>query len=99
MNNPNTLSFWEHESFFKNIDFAIIGSGIVGLNVALTLRESNPSVGIAVFERGALPEGASTRNAGFACFGSVTELMDDLEHHSEEEVFALVERRFKGLKR
>ena len=99
MNNPNTLSFWERESFFKNIDFAIIGSGIVGLNAALALRGKKPSARIAVFERGALPEGASTRNAGFACFGSVTELMDDLEHHSEDEVFALVERRFKGLKR
>ena len=99
MNNPNTLSYWERDSFFKDIDVAIIGSGIVGLNAALTLKERDPSVNVAVFERGALPEGASTRNAGFACFGSITELMDDLENHSEEEVFALVERRYRGLQR
>ena len=99
MNSPNTLSFWERDSFFKDIDFAIIGSGIVGLNAALTLKERDHSVNVAVFERGALPEGASTRNAGFACFGSITELMDDLENHSEEEVFALVERRYRGLQR
>ena len=99
MNNPNTLSYWERDSFFKDIDFAIIGSGIVGLNAALTLKEQDPSVNVVVFERGVLPEGASTRNAGFACFGSITELMDDLENHSEEEVFALVERRYRGLQR
>ena len=99
MNNPNTLSYWERDSFFKDIDVAIIGSGIVGLNAALTLKERDPSVNVAVFERGALPEGASTRNAGFACFGSITELMDDLENHSEEEVFALVERRYRGLQK
>ena len=99
MNNPNTLSYWERDSFFKDIDVAIIGSGIVGLNAALTLKEQDPSVNVAVFERGALPEGASTRNAGFACFGSITELLDDLENHSEEDVFALVERRYRGLQR
>ena len=46
-----------------------------------------------------MPTGASTRNAGFACFGSITELMDDLENQSEDEVFALVEKRWRGLQR
>ncbi len=97
MNKPDSLSFWEKESFFKNIDIAIIGSGIVGLNAALRLKEIDTNLNISVFERGALPEGASTRNAGFACFGSVTELLDDLETRPEDEVFSLVERRYKGL--
>ena len=93
---PN-LSYWEIESFFKNIDVAIIGSGIVGLNAAIRLKELSPKLKVVVFERGSLPIGASTRNAGFACFGSMTELLDDLENHSEEEVFSLVEKRWKGL--
>ena len=97
MNHPNSLSFWEREQFFKNIDVAVIGSGIVGLNAALTLKEQHPTWRIVVFERGALPEGASTRNAGFACFGSITELLDDLETQSEDAVFALVEKRYRGL--
>lgn len=97
MNKPDSLSFWEKESFFKNIDVAIIGSGIVGLNAALRLKEIDANLNIAVFEKGALPEGASTRNAGFACFGSVTELLDDLETRPEDEVFSLVERRYRGL--
>jgi gamma-glutamylputrescine oxidase len=97
MNHPTTLSFWERESFFKNIDVGIIGCGIVGLNTALRIKEIDPSVSVAIFERGALPEGASTRNAGFACFGSTTELLDDLKNTSEAEVFALIERRYRGL--
>jgi hypothetical protein len=99
MNHPTTLSFWERDSFLNDIDVAIIGSGIVGLSTALTLRERNKSLRIAVLERGTLPEGASTRNAGFACFGSISELLDDLTNHSEDEVFGLVEQRFRGLAR
>ena len=99
MNHPNTLSFWEREQFFKNIDIAVIGSGIVGLNAALTLKEQQPRLRVVVFERGVLPEGASTRNAGFACFGSLTELMDDLETQTEDAVFSLVEKRYRGLER
>ena len=78
---------------------AIIGSGIVGLSAALALLDRQPQLSVAVIERGVLPEGASTRNAGFACFGSMTELLDDLETMPESDVFALVERRFKGLQR
>ncbi len=99
MNQPTTLSFWERDSFFNNIDVAIIGSGIVGLSTALALREREATLRIAVIERGTMPTGASTRNAGFACFGSITELLDDLEHHSEDTVFSLVEQRFRGLSR
>jgi hypothetical protein len=93
------LSYWEYESFFKNIDIAIIGSGIVGLNAAITLKEQQPELRIAIIERSFLPYGASTRNAGFACFGSLTELLDDLTVSSEADVLALVEKRWRGLQR
>jgi len=95
---PN-LSFWEKETFFKNIDYAIVGSGIVGLNAAITLKEKYPRRKVVVFERGTLPIGASTRNAGFACFGSLTELLDDLKSQSEDEVLGLVEKRWRGLEK
>jgi len=48
-------------------------------------------------EKGILPQGASTKNAGFACFGSLSELIDDLKTHSEEEVIQLVQKRWHGL--
>lgn len=92
-----SLSYWEHTTWFKNIDYAIIGSGIVGLSCALHLRERYPKAKIVVFERGVLPSGASTKNAGFACFGSVSEILDDLKTHSENDVINLVKERVTGL--
>lgn len=94
---PDTLSYWERTSFFHPPDVAIIGSGIVGVTAALHLKEQNPNLQVAVLERGTLPFGASTRNAGFACFGSMTELLEDLQRQPEDAVWALVERRWRGL--
>lgn len=91
------LSYWEYKTWFQNIDYAIIGSGIVGLSCALSLRKTKPNAKIVVFERGMLPNGASTKNAGFACFGSLSEIMEDLKTHSEDEVIELVRKRVKGL--
>jgi len=91
------LSYWEWKTYFKQIDVAIIGSGIVGLSAALHLKKNNTNLNVVVFERGALPAGASTKNAGFACFGSTTELLDDLENNTETAVFELVEMRWRGL--
>ncbi|MCB0556946.1 MAG: FAD-binding oxidoreductase, partial [Phaeodactylibacter sp.] len=93
------LSFWEQDTFFRDVDIVVVGSGIVGLSAALRARELAPSSRILVLERGALPIGASTRNAGFACFGSVSELLDDMSVHPEDAVWALVERRWRGLQR
>jgi gamma-glutamylputrescine oxidase len=93
------LSFWERDQYLTGIDVVIAGSGIVGINAALSLKKKNPSLNILVAERGALPSGASTKNAGFACYGSLTELMDDLTHINESDVFKLVEKRYQGLKR
>jgi glycine/D-amino acid oxidase-like deaminating enzyme len=92
-------SFWEREEWFTNIDFAVIGSGIVGLNCAIELRKNHPNAKIVIFEKGPLPSGASSKNAGFACFGSPTELISDLQRMSHEEVFNLVELRLQGLEK
>lgn len=90
-------SYWELKEWFTNIDFTIVGSGIVGLNCALELQKKYPKAKIIVLEKGMLPQGASSKNAGFACFGSLSEIIDDLKSHSEEEVYNLVEQRWKGL--
>jgi glycine/D-amino acid oxidase-like deaminating enzyme len=92
-----TLSFWEKNTWFSRIDFCIIGSGIVGLSCALQLQKKHPTAKIIVLERGFLPNGASTKNAGFACFGSISEILSDLQSHTEAEVFNLVRQRFNGL--
>ncbi len=91
------LSYWEIKNWFSNVDFTIVGSGIVGLNCALHLRERFPESKILVLEKGILPQGASTKNAGFACFGSISEIIDDLKSQTEEEVIQLIEKRWNGL--
>lgn len=92
------LSYWEHRTWLQNLDHVVVGSGIVGLSCALALRQRFPRDKILVLEKGILPQGASTKNAGFACFGSLSEILDDLEQHSEEEVVELIQARYEGLK-
>lgn len=91
------LSYWERDTFFSRVDIVIIGSGIVGLSAALCIKKHAPKLHVIVLERGVLPMGASSKNAGFACFGSPGELLEDLKNHSENELFSLVEKRWKGL--
>ena len=91
------LSYWEYKTWLSNIDYTIVGSGIVGLNCALYLKKQYPKAKILVLERGQLPQGASTKNAGFACFGSISEVLSDLEKHSGEEVRQLVLKRWEGI--
>jgi gamma-glutamylputrescine oxidase len=98
MNMQNTnFSFWEHQTFLNNHDVIIIGAGIVGLNAALTLKIMQPKLKITILEQGLLPSGSSTKNAGFACFGSVSELLQEIADYGEETVLKLVAKRVEGL--
>ncbi len=93
----NQFSYWENSTYFNNVDLVVIGSGIVGLNSAIHYKKAHPDHKVLVLERGILPNGASTKNAGFACFGSPSELLDDLSNNSEDIVFSILEKRWKGL--
>ena len=44
-----------------------------------------------------MPSGASTRNAGFACFGSLSELIADANTMGEEKMLKLVQMRYEGI--
>lgn len=92
------ISYWETDRYFGVHDLVVIGSGIVGLFTALNYKKQNPKAKVTVLERGVLPFGASTKNAGFACFGSLTELMQDLKTIPEKQVWETVSMRSKGLK-
>jgi len=91
------LSYWEIKNWFSHIDYTIVGSGNVGLHCALNLKARFPTSKVLIIEKGILPQGASTKNAGFACFGSLSEIIDDLKSHSEEEVIQLIQKRWNGL--
>jgi glycine/D-amino acid oxidase-like deaminating enzyme len=94
------LSIWEQELFqHPKQDICIVGAGLTGLLTALALKEQAPALRISVLESGAFAAGASVKNAGFACFGSLNEFLDDLEHLSFDEAIALVQRRKSGLKK
>jgi len=90
------LSYWEKQSLLQ-YDYIIAGGGIVGLSTAISLREAQPQARVLILEKGVLPTGASTKNAGFACIGSLTELLADLRVLPEDDVLALVALRWKGL--
>ena len=95
--NKANFSFWESQTYFKNIDLIVIGSGIVGLSTAISYKEKHKKAKILVLEKGILPTGASTKNAGFACYGSVSELLSDIKKNDENLVWQTVEMRIKGL--
>jgi gamma-glutamylputrescine oxidase len=95
--NQAELSLWERESFSDEIDLLVVGAGIVGSSAALSWKKQYPDDRVVVIDKGIRPEGASTRNAGFACIGSVSEHIDDIQKSGEEIVLNRVLRRWKGL--
>ncbi|PWV50767.1 FAD-binding oxidoreductase [Chitinophaga sp. S165] len=90
------LSYWEKQSLLQ-YDYIIVGSGIVGLSAAISLKDKLPAARVLVLERDILPTGASTKNAGFACIGSLTELLSDFNNMPRKEVLDLLQMRRKGL--
>lgn len=92
-------SVWEKESFFSHKDIIIIGSGVVGLWSAYYMKKAAPHAKILVVERGIIPTGASSRNAGFACIGSPTELLADARKMGEQSMLEIVAMRYEGLQR
>ncbi|HMC97350.1 MAG TPA: FAD-dependent oxidoreductase [Flavobacteriales bacterium] len=91
------LSIWESGSFHGRPHLAVVGGGIVGLFTALFYKRAHPGHQVVVLERGAWPSGASVKNAGFACFGSPSELMADMEKEGRDAALARVENRWRGL--
>lgn len=93
------ISIWEKETFLAPQDVIIVGSGFVGLWSAFYLKKKHPKLRVSVLDRGIIPTGASTRNAGFACFGSLSELVYDARTMGTDKMLELVEMRYKGLER
>jgi glycine/D-amino acid oxidase-like deaminating enzyme len=90
------LSFWEQKNFL-NYDLIVVGAGFTGLSAAINFKKKHKKAKVLVIDRGVFPSGASTKNAGFACFGSLTEILDDFWSMTPDEVLQLVEKRYTGL--
>jgi len=92
-------SVWENETFFAHKDVIIVGSGLVGLWSAYYMKKFSPGARVLIVERGIIPTGASTRNAGFACIGSATELLANARENGEQSMLEIVGMRYEGLSR
>lgn len=93
------ISYWEREEWLQlhSADLIVVGGGIVGTSVALFYKERHPEREVIILERGITPNGASTRNAGFSCIGSISEHLADIKLTSIETVKARIHRRWSGL--
>ncbi|WP_034981410.1 NAD(P)/FAD-dependent oxidoreductase [Epilithonimonas tenax] len=92
-------SIWEVETFYRKRDVIIIGSGFTGLWTAIAIKEKHPKKSVLMIERHPIAAGASTRNAGFACFGSLTEITADSKKMGWKKTLELVKMRYEGLQK
>ncbi|MDO5656645.1 MAG: FAD-dependent oxidoreductase [Flavobacteriaceae bacterium] len=90
-------SYWEEDTLYKSYDVSIVGAGFTGLWTALQIKEKYPDLKVVVCDSAHYPLGASTRNAGFACFGSISEILADVQSMGWDKTLQLIEKRFKGL--
>lgn len=90
-------SYWEKVLYDRKYDLIVVGAGLTGQSTAFFYKKSNPEKKVLVVDRGFFPIGASTRNAGFACFGSPTEHMADMKIEEESKIVDRIRRRFNGL--
>ena len=91
------LSYWEQDIFKPKYDYLIVGAGFSGLWMAYFLKKQKPKAAIAILERGTLPNGASTKNAGFACFGSPSELLENVKEIGWDKTLEMTQKRFEGI--
>jgi glycine/D-amino acid oxidase-like deaminating enzyme len=92
-------SIWEYEAYSIDWDICIIGSGITGLSTGISILERRPGTKVLVVDRWFIPLGASTRNAGFSCFGSPSEILADIGKMGEDASVSLVSKRWRGLQK
>ncbi|MBL7983712.1 MAG: FAD-binding oxidoreductase [Flavobacteriales bacterium] len=91
------FSIWEKQSFSAEPDLLVIGAGITGSFAALHYKRRFPHHHVLLLERGQHPSGASVKNAGFACFGSPSEILADMDAEGEQVAVARVAERWAGL--
>jgi glycine/D-amino acid oxidase-like deaminating enzyme len=97
MKESHQFSYWEKTEWLTPPDLLIVGGGITGSSVALFYKQQFPDHDVLLVDRGFAPNGASTRNAGFACIGSISEHLADIKVAGEETVLNRIGRRWNGL--
>ena len=90
------FSFWEHQQYPFGQATLVVGAGITGLSTALELKKRDAKHPVIVLDRMWPPRGASTKNAGFVCYGSLSEIVSDLKSMSEQACIDLIRMRWQG---
>lgn len=83
-----SVSYWLDRSTpskKQNFDVVIVGAGITGLSMAYWMNQEDPSLKIAILEKGRVGFGASGRNAGFITCGSVEHFNRLIGKHGLQE--------------
>ena len=94
----SSFGYWTASSVFAAYDVVIVGGGFTGLCAGITLLKNAPKLRVAILESELLGTRASSRNAGFVCFGSASEIQRDVEIHGAEQVQILLRLKLKGVK-
>lgn len=93
------LSFWEKDAFAGLWDFVVVGAGVTGLHAAIELKRLKPSLRILLLESRPVGAVASTRNAGFLCLGSPSELAMDRHALGDQALTELISAKWSGIER
>ena len=91
------LSYWEKNIFSANYDCVVVGAGFVGTHAAIQLLKARPKMKVLLVEQSVLGAAASTKNAGFACLGSPSELLENIDLRGIDAVVKLFEWKWKGI--
>lgn len=93
------FSYWEKSALSEAWDFVVVGAGVTGLHAAIEIKRRNPRMKVLVLEARSLGAVASTRNAGFLCLGSPSELLADYQNLGEDSLIDLLAAKWAGIQR
>jgi len=89
-----SVSIWQDLTAFSKkspieCDVIIIGAGLAGMSTAYWLQKEDPTLKIAILEKGIQGNGASGRNAGFITCGSVEHFNRLCLNHGNEAALSM----------
>ncbi|MCR9154067.1 MAG: FAD-binding oxidoreductase [Bacteroidetes bacterium] len=93
-----TWSYWERDLIPSKQELIVVGAGFTGLSAAIHAKMNHPKWKVLVLERAVYAEGASTKNAGFACYGTLGEIQADIGTMGRDLAFSLLRQRLEGLR-
>lgn len=92
-----STSYWETKKLEEKTQVLIIGGGLSGLSTGIHILLQNSDCKVTILEKDILSKTASTKNAGFACFGSPSEILSDLDIMGFEETQKMIKMRANGI--